>query len=599
MAKKDTTYSSDSFEVKEEIDHIRTNAEMYIGPTETPTHLVEEILDNALDECQGGHANRIAVVIDTEKHEYSVFDNGRGLPFDKDVPITVSNKLFSGAKFKGSKEAYEICSGLHGVGLVAVNALSTDYEISIYRDNKRAEFKFKNSKLEKKSIRKHYGHSPYSTMFKFIPDPKIFESLVPNIGRIRNRLLMASVEMGECTFFLIINGEQENIKLQKEDYFMNEVCTKSDTIEAIYTVSANKAPESFSVMFAFSQTGPITQKVSSSVNLLPVDGGGTHVNLFQDILMTKAKKMGIRILESDCNVGFRAFFSLSLVEPKFSGQTKDRLSNRRAYFDSVVRRLKAEFEKIVENNPEDFGSYINFLGDHRKKKDSKNLKTNTDGKRGSSKFTKLRDCVRNGGELFIVEGDSAGGTFINSRDPNIHAIFPLRGKIPSVVNKKNILKHEETRELIQALGTGVEGDFNIEKLRYDKIIACTDADEDGYHIFCLMTIMLATLVPEIIKQGKYFLAMTPLYAINEKGLFIPLWNEKELAQARKEKRTIQRYKGLGELNPEQLEKVAIDDKTRKLIPIKWTKNLDELLKIFSDSTEKRKLLEKTYELNIE
>jgi DNA gyrase subunit B len=194
-----------------------------------------------------------------------------------------------------------------------------------------------------------------------------------------------------------------------------------------------------------------------------------------------------------------------------------------------------------------------------------------------------------------VEGDSAAGSLLQGRDPKITAIFPLKGKIPNISGAKDILKNKEIGELIQALGTGVEPHFDLTNLRYDKIICATDADPDGSHIACLLTMVIAILLPELIKQGKYFIAQTPLFAINEGKTFIPLWNEKELKEAQQKNAKISRFKGLGELNPWQLKTCLVDTKTRKLIPVTYTKDIDKMTKLFSDVEEKRQLLLKVVE----
>jgi DNA gyrase subunit B len=182
-------------------------------------------------------------------------------------------------------------------------------------------------------------------------------------------------------------------------------------------------------------------------------------------------------------------------------------------------------------------------------------------------------------------------SIIQSRDPHIHAILPLRGKsIPNVTMKKDILKNKEVGELIRALGTGVGPHFDLSKIRYDRIVCATDADPDGAHIACLVTMVIGILLPDIVKAGKYYIAQTPLFAINEGKTFIPLWNEKQLEKARKDGRTIQRYKGLGEMNPSQLKSSLLDPKLRHHIQVKYSKNIDELISLFSSAVEKRKLV---------
>ena len=589
-------YSAKDVRVLEEVEHIRLNPGMYIGETNNPVHLIEEALDNALDEALAGYAKIIAVIIDTKLNKFSVLDDGRGIPIDGDTAITVSSKLFSGAKFQDKKSAYEISSGLHGVGLVAINALSKQYTVEVYRDSKHAFFEFKDSKLKRSQIDPFKEDRPFATKVEFIPDSKFFETLKPNLDRIRRRLTTASAEMSnDISFVLIIDGEKEIFQLGVEDHFAINCLTGKDKVTATF-LNSDRRPEKFHALFAYEVNGTIAPRIISSVNLLPVDSGGTHVLMFQDVLkdffIAKGKKLGLKFQPNDCLYGLRAYLMLSLVEPKFSGQTKDKLTNRKTDFDKFARDFKAQLEQFAQQQEPLLNEYLERFSEYRKKLDAKKLKkTSSGGRRASTQFTKLRDCTSRQGELFIVEGDSAGGSIIQSRDPKFHAILPLRGKsIPNVTTKKNILDNKEVGELIKALGTGVGPEFDIDLLRYDKIICSTDADHDGNHIACLVSMVMGILVPEIVQAGKYFIAQTPLFAINEGKTFIPLWTDEELEQARSKNRKITRFKGLGELSPHQLKICLLDEGTRNLIPIEYSENIDDLIKLFSSAEEKRKLV---------
>ena len=585
------TYSAKDVRVLEEVEHIRLNPGMYIGDTTNPVHLIEEALDNALDEALAGYAKIIAVLIDTKKNVFSVLDNGRGIPISDNTPVTVSSKLFSGAKFQDKKSAYQISSGLHGVGLVAVNALSKNYSVEVFRNNKYAEYHFLNTKLKKSRISKSTQiDPPFSTKIQFTPDKKFFETLTPDIDRIRKRLTTASAEMSnDIQFVLTVDEQSEVFSLSLEDNFKSILKTETE----ITILRADKKPEKFEVMFAYEEKGAITPKILSSINLLPVDGGGTHLIAFYDLLkeffLKQAKKYGYTFQPNDCLIGLRAYFMLNLIEPKFSGQTKDKLTNRKTYFEAFIRTLKGQLESL---EPEFIKQLLERFQDYRRKLDAKKLVRNgSTSNRASTKFTKLRDCSSRLGELFIVEGDSAGGSIIQSRDPRKHAVLPLRGKsIPNVTTKKTILENKEVGELIKAIGTGVGPHFDLSKLRYSKIICATDADHDGAHIACLLSMVMAVLLPDIVKSGKYFIAQTPLFAINEKKIFKPLWDEKQLQKARDDNRTIQRYKGLGEMNPRELKVSLLDEATRNLIPIAYSQDIDVLSKLFSSAEEKRKLV---------
>ena len=587
-------YSAKDIQVLKEIEHIQLNPGMYIGSTQDPTHLVEEALDNALDEALAGYAEIIAVLLDQQEHRYVVMDSGRGIPLENNMPVVIASKLFSGAKFHNKKTAYEISSGLHGVGLVAVNALSEYFCIEVYRDGKHGTFEFRNSKLKRSEIKKFGGKVPFSTKIEFVPDSKYFEKLEVNLDRLHDRLTVASAELPKnVSFVLRYNGRQEVFSLDKHQLFRNYVKTNDCVITEL---SSEKNPEKFDVLFTYQDDGAIAPHVFSSVNLLPVSQGGSHVNFFYDLLrnffVSKAKKYNFKFQPNDALCKLRAYLSLNLKEPKFSSQTKDTLITSKNYLvDLFGKDLQRQLEKSFSDNEELFLDYLQNFQLYRNKLNAKKIVQIGSGKRASTKFTKLRDCTSRNGELYVVEGESAGGGIIQVRDVRKHAILPLKGKsIPNVTTTKDILNNQEIKELISAVGTNVGPDFDISKMRYDKIICATDADPDGAHITCLLTMAIAVLLPDIIKEGRYFLARTPLFAITEGKTFIPLWTNEELEKARKQGRRITRFKGLGELSPHQLKICLLDEATRFLVPVKFSSNIDELLMLFSDVNKKRELV---------
>ena len=601
-----TTYTADDIRKLEPMEQIQISPGMWIGSTDDPHHLIEEALDNALDEAQGGYVTIIAVKVDTKTHVCSVIDNGRGIPISKNVPIIISTELFSGAKFQDSKSAYEIASGLHGVGLVCANALSDFYTVEIYRNGRHAIFNFVLGKLEKQTIVEFTGTKPFSTKIEFKPSKKIFESIIPDLNRIKKRLQIASAEMSNVTFVLSIDNEKEIFKMTVNDYFEQRCMQENNKIIRTVLFKSILKPESFNVILSYSKNGSTAPRVLSSVNLLPVDNGGTHVNylyeIIKDYFVAKGKKLGYNFQPQDSLVGLKAYMMLSLKEPKFAGQTKDRLINNKTSLEKFATQIRAQLEAHFNTNfkqkPDQEEGELEILLSHfqmyRAKLDSKKFAVPNAGRRVSTKFTKLRDCSGQLGELFIVEGESAGGGLVSCRDPRKHAILPLKGKIPNSATSKDILTNKEIGELIGSLGTGIGPAFDLSFLKYNKIICSTDADDDGLHIFSLLTIALAILVPDIIKNGHYYYAETPLYAINEKNLFLPLWLTDDVTKAKAENRTLTRIKGLGEMNPDQLKTVLIDEKTRRLVQVSYTSNMERMIKLFSDSTEKRKLLEGTW-----
>ena len=589
------TYTSKDIRILDEIEHIQLNPGMYIGVTENPTHLLEEILDNSLDEALAGHANYIKVSIDTKNYKYSVYDNGRGIPLEDNKPVIVSSKLFSGAKFQDKKSAYEISSGLHGVGLVAVNALSEKFTIEVYRQGKYGSFVFHKAKLKKSEIKKSEQKDvPFSTKIEFVPDGKYFETLELDFKRVESRLEIASAELlgRNVQFELEIDGETRKIQTSRNELFLN--LTEDLEIEPI-ELFCEKKPENFFLLFSYDKSGPASPKIMSSVNLLPVKRGGTHVITIYDVLrkffVGKAKKLGFSFQPNDVVYMLRAYVSLQLKEPKFSSQSKDHLITSKKLLTHFANNFHKQLEEHFKNNEEKLVTILEKLHQYRTKLNSKHVKKRSNGRRAYTKFTKLRDCTSRTGELFIVEGDSAGGSIIQIRDVRKHAVLPLKGKsIPNVITKKDVLQNKEVQELITAVGTGIGDDFDINKFRYSKIICASDADADGYHITCLVTMLIAILLPGLIKENKYFIATTPLFAVAKP--FKPLWTQEELEEAKSQNKVIQRYKGLGEMNPEQLKVCLLDKETRRIVPVQFSDNLDVLTKLFSSAEMKRQLVGK-------
>jgi len=358
--------------------------------------------------------------------------------------------------------------------------------------------------------------------------------------------------------------------------------------------NSRNGSEKFNIIMTYSGKGNVTPIISSSVNLLPCTSGGTHVNLFneilRDIFTIKAKKLGYNFQPNDCLTGLRSYLMLSLREVHFSAQIKDKLTNKKPYFEKLTTQLKSQIEAYFNSNQEVLETLLEFFQAYRQRLDYKKLKVSNNGKRAFTKFTKLRDCTSNMGELFVCEGDSAGGGLISCRDPKRHAVFPLKGKIPNAASTSDILKHKEINELIQALGTGVGDAFDLSRLRYEKVIIVTDADPDGDHIAALLMLSLSQIIPEVIKNGHLYYAPTPLRAIVESKSFIPLWTKEEVEKARNENRKTQFFKGLGELNPNQLATFTTNEKTRNLIQVEYSSDINSIIELFTSVECKRNLL---------
>lgn len=589
-------YNTKDIYVMDQIEHIRKSTGMYIGSTEKSTRLVEELLDNSLDEVQAGYCNEIRVTIDTKENCFSVTDFGRGIPFDpkvpdnEDIPVIISTQLFSSGKFnkESNESAYKIASGLHGVGMVAVNALSDWMSIEIYRNNKYASYEFINANEEIiRKIKTYKKVPPFSTNITIKPSASYFTDPGIDIKIIRERLIIACANFPNLKIHLVIDDYIELISGTEND-LISSYLTESN-IKWI-DINLKKDIESCTIKLGWDDMAPISPKILSCVNLVHVHSG-THINLLlttiKNVFESLAKKYKYEFDSEDSLVYLRSYMNLKIVKTSFEAQVKVKLESKSDL--SVMDQLGETLKKYLEKNDVIRTELLEKFQDHRKLLRSKKVKS--DRKRTTRCFTKLRDCNKLGGELLIGEGDSAVGGLINVRDKDKHAILPLRGVITNVLKKSNWLSNIEVREIIQALGTGTEKDCDINKLRYSKIILAADADPAGKFITTLLIVLFAKLTPAIIKAEKLFVCQTPLYGIREKGnKLIPIWEQKELETAREKNLSVKRFKGLGEFNPSDLKVFTLDEKTRRLIKVNWSDKYKQLFKLMTSSSERRKLV---------
>ena len=601
MAKK--TYDEKDLIKLDDIEHIRRMPGLYIGDTENPNHLIYELLDNSLDEVQADEATVVGVNIDTRKNIVSVADNGRGIPFKKGTVQMIATQLHTGGKFKkGEDGVYKIASGLHGIGIVAVTALSEFLEISIYRDGSKADFEFKNSKLVNETVKDFVGESPYSTQTTFKPSSKYFDSLVFDVASVRDRMRLASAHFKNLRLILVVDGKSEIISCDINDYYQEELNTPKDS--KILNIDVKIKDETINLKMCWDMTGTHTTKSIGSVNLLKVNSG-THINKAQIIIknvmekISKKYKIG-NFQKNDSMSGLRLMVSAMLYEPKYSSQTKERLSvSRNALnhlFDKAEELLVADM--CNKDNDEFRTSLMQFFTTCRRRQDARqNIVTSgtSISRFNSSTTSNLRDCSTHDiekSELFILEGTSAEGTLVQCRDNTIHALLPLRGKILNVANaKKDPFTNKEVVDIINSLGTGVTPDFNLKSLRYGKIIFALDADADGSHIAVLLITMFLKLVPELIKDGRVYKAELPLYALSGKNKFIPIYTEEKLKIEKEKNPTLDvlRFKGLGEMNPDQLKKCLLTS-DRKLIKIKYPKDPSKIFDLMINPELKRELV---------
>jgi len=603
MAKDKRHYDASDIQVLEGLDPVRKRPGMYIGSTGARGlhHLVYEVVDNSIDEALAGICDHIIVKINKDG-SVEISDNGSGIPVathpqtGKSTVETVLTILHAGGKFDNS--AYKVSGGLHGVGVSVVNALSNKLVATIKRDGKiyRQEFARGKRKSELNVIGKTKKEDTGTTIY-FEPDDTIFETVEFSFDVLSKRFReMAFLNKGIKIEFI---DERKNIKeiyhyeggIKSFVEFINEK-KKPIHDEIIYI---DEIREETAVEIAIQYTDSYSEVVLAFANNINTEEGGSHLSGFRSALTRTLNDYGRKnniIKEKEENLsgedvreGISAVISVKLPDPQFEGQTKAKLGNSetRGIIDSV---LSEELSAFLEENPK-VGKQIldKALSARRAREAARRARDLTRKKNNIESMTlpgKLSDCQNDDpsrNEIFLVEGNSAGGSAKDGRDSAYQAILPLRGKIMNVEKARldKMLNSSEIRAMITAFGTGIGEEFDIKKLRYDKIIIMTDADVDGAHIMTLLLTFFFRYMKPLIEEGHVYVAQAPLFGI-EKGTKILRYchNEKELRLAVKEykdtKINIKRYKGLGEMDPEQLWETTMNPDNRLLLKV----NIDDI-----------------------
>lgn len=605
------TYNADNIQVLEGLEAVRKRPAMYIGDIGERGfhHLVYEVVDNSIDEALAGHCNDIQVTIH-EDNSISVLDNGRGIPTDMhekehrsalEVVLTV---LHAGGKF--NKESYKVSGGLHGVGVSCVNALSKHLQADVYRNgiHYRQEFEYGKPLYSVKEM----GATDYrGTKITFTPDDSIFTVSVYNYNTLANRLKeLAFLNKGIRLTLTDLRVKDDNGNPLSEEYysehglvdFIKFLDSGREKImqEPIY-IEGEKAGIPIEVVMQYNTT--FSENIHSYVNNINTIEGGTHLTGFRRALtntlkkyavnskmLEKLDKQKIEISGDDFREGLTAIISVKVGEPQFEGQTKTKLGNSEV--EGVVSQMVSEMlNNYLEENPKDAKEIVNKVilaatARHAARKARELVQRKTVFSVGGLPG-KLHDCSSKDAEkceLFLVEGDSAGGTAKSGRDSHHQAILPLRGKILNVEKamQHRIFESEEIKNIYTALGVtiGTEEDskaLNIEKLRYHKVIIMTDADVDGSHIATLILTFFFRHMKELIEQGHVYIATPPLYLVKYGKIGRYAWTDEEcdaitaeLTQngAKAGGLHIQRYKGLGEMNDEQLWNTTMNPASRTL-----------------------------------
>lgn len=596
-----TDYTADQIQILEGLEAVRKRPGMYIGSTSSRGlhHLVYEIVDNAVDEALGGYCDTIDVTINPD-NSVTVIDNGRGIPVGINhkagIPAVevVFTILHAGGKFGGG--GYKVSGGLHGVGASVVNALSTWLEVEIYIDGKIHKQRYER------------GHVCYplkvigtcdpdktGTKITFLPDPEIFEETVFDYDILKQRLREMAFLTKDLKIILRDLRHEEGV-IEKTFHYEGGIC------EFVTYLNKSKTPlypdvlyfegkkDNVYVEVAMQHNDSYTESAYSFVNNINTPEGGTHLAGFRNAI-TKTfndyarsakllKDSEANLSGDDIREGLTAIVSIKIEDPQFEGQTKQKLGNSeaRGAVDSVVSE---QLTYYLEQNPTVAKQICekSILAQRareaaRKARDLTRRKTALDGMTLPGKLADCSDKNPENCEIFIVEGDSAGGSAKTARSRATQAILPLRGKILNVEKARldKIYGNAEIKAMITAFGTGIHEDFDITKLRYGKIIIMTDADVDGAHIATLMLTFLYRFMPELIKKGHVYLAKPPLYKLEKNKKTWYAYSDEELAAildevGRDQNNKIQRYKGLGEMDAEQLWDTTMDPEKRILLKV--------------------------------
>lgn len=595
--KKKSSYGAEQIQVLEGLEAVRKRPGMYIGSTSLKGlhHLVYEVVDNSIDEALAGYATHIEVTIEVD-NSVTVIDNGRGIPvamhkIGKPAIEVVLTVLHAGGKFGG--EGYPISGGLHGVGISVVNALSEQTKIEVKRDGYLWNIAFARGLTTKplQKIRPLEAGDERGTKVWFKPDPEIFPDTAYDFETLRIRLRELAFLNKGLTITLT-----DKRKDRKEVYhyegglksfveFLNE--NRNPVNSTVISLEGIK--NDIIVDIALQYNDGYSENILTFVNNIFTEEGGTHLSGFRSGLTRTINDYGRSsgiIKENEENLsgedvreGLTAIISVKVREPQFEGQTKTKLGNSevKGIVDNIISDGLKEF---FEENPSEAKAIVNKnINAARARQAARKARELTRRKNAleiSSLPGKLADCSEKDPdrtEIYLVEGDSAGGSAKQGRDRKFQAILPLRGKIINVEKARldKILANEEIRAMITAFGTGIGEEFDIEKRRYDKIIIMTDADVDGAHIRTLLLTFFYRFMKPLITKGHVYIAQPPLYQVRKGRSIWYLYTEDELKSKIEEvggdNTVVQRYKGLGEMNPEQLWETTMDPQFRTMLKV--------------------------------
>lgn len=602
MEKQNLSYDQGAIQVLEGLDPVRKRPGMYIGSTDERGlhHLVTEVVDNSIDEALAGYCDKIIVSIEKDG-SCKVVDNGRGIPTGiipkegKSAVEVVLTKLHAGGKFGGS--GYKISGGLHGVGVSCVNALSEWLEATVYQNGKIYKQIF-NRGIAQRPLQEVGTTDRTGTTIQFYPDPEIFETLDFNYDTMKIRLRELAYLNRGLTIQLI-DRREEPARDESFHYeggivqFVESLNKNKETVfpEVIYF---DESYENGEVEIAMQYNDSYSETIFAFANNINTEEGGTHLEGFRNsltkIINDYGKNNNIlkgdeKLSGDDVREGLTAVISVKLTNPQFEGQTKTKLGN--SEMRTVVAKAMTEgLGSYLEEHPKEAKDLImkGVLAQKAREaaRNARDLARRKSALESTTLPGKLADCSDKDPslcEIYLVEGDSAGGSAKMGRDRRFQAILPLRGKILNVEKARlhKVLENEEIKTMITAFGAGIKEDFDESKLRYNRIICMTDADVDGSHIRILMLTFFFRFMRPLIENGHVYIAQPPLYKVTKGKTIKYCYSDDELNEyldsVGRKGNEIQRYKGLGEMDPEQLWETTMDPKSRTLLRV----NMDDAI----------------------